>query len=249
MLNMVDVIDRPAPISSSARNTYHIYFIPGNPGLISYYTTFLTLLHTSLNSATSSSLPKDAASVAIYGESLGGFELANINAIHHPPFSLQRQIAHVETRISEYCKRQTSPTAPLPVKVILIGHSVGAYITLEILRRHYHRLRRESALTTSASSPSSSSSSSHPFLNVISAILLFPTVTHIAASPNGLKFAWLLRIPRLPLLVGYLARGLAWTLGGRALRAVCGVALGMTDEAAVTTAGFLGSAGGVRQAL
>jgi len=230
-----DVIHLPAPPAAHVPTTiYHIYFIPGNPGLISYYTTFLGLLHKQLNSPTSSTLPKNCISVQIYGESLGGFELANTTSRRSTPLSLQSQTAHVESRLSKYCTAilpSTFPSSsqPLP-RIILIGHSVGAYIALEVLRR---RLRVSDSLHK----------------NIVSAILLFPTVTHIAASPNGLRFAWVLRLPYLPRVVGLFARGLVYVLGSNVVKAICRAALGMTAEAAVTTAAFLGSVGGVRQAL
>jgi len=229
MSEIKDVIHLPAPPDSHIQNTvYHIYFIPGNPGLISYYTAFLTLLHNNLNSPSFSSLPKASASIAIYSESLGGFELSNTSSSREP-LSLRSQIAYVQARLSSYCTAHspTSSSQTTP-KVILIGHSVGAYIALEVLRRR---------------------ASLQPTADIVSAVLLFPTVTQIAASPNGLRFAWLLRLPYLPRTVGLFARGLVWTLGGNVVRAVCRTALGMTEEAAATTTAFLGSAGGVRQAL
>jgi len=220
-----DITHLPAPQTQTQHSKpYHIYFIPGNPGLVSYYTTFLTILHRSLNSPNFSSL----ARVTIHGESLAGFELDS-QPRTRAPLSLQSQISHVQSRIAAYSAQHAHP------RLILIGHSVGAYIALEVLRR-----RLQDA-------------------NVVAAILLFPTVTHIAASPNGLRSAWLLRTPGLSTVVGWFAWEMAWLLrgggggegegGGVVLTALCRWMLGMTEAAATTTAGFLESKGGVRQAL
>lgn len=51
-------------------------------------------------------------------------------------------------------------------KVILIGHSVGAYMAMEILNRH----RDQS-------------------FDIIGGIMLFPTLMDIAASPSGQKLS------------------------------------------------------------
>src|SRR5205807_2345433 len=55
-------------------------------------------------------------------------------------------------------------------RVILIGHSVGAYILLEVIRRLRENVERE-----------------EEGVQVIGGICLFPTVTHIAKSPSGRK--------------------------------------------------------------
>src|SRR5205814_5595606 len=59
-----------------------------------------------------------------------------------------------------------------PEKVILVGHSVGAYVMLEVIRRW--------KLSTQGFSPETST-----ILEIIGGILLFPTVTNIAKSPSG----------------------------------------------------------------
>ena len=83
--------------------------------------------------------------------------------------------------------------------VLVAGHSVGARIGLELM----HRLHREVPF--------------HAYIG------LFPTVMHIAQSPNGVKGAPLLRRAPLRKAIFWLVRGLAMlkhVLSERALRAV-----------------------------
>ena len=54
------------------------------------------------------------------------------------------------------------------VRVILVGHSVGAYIALEVLRRLQ---RKEEGMG----------------VRVVGVLGLWPTVTHIAKSPSGVR--------------------------------------------------------------
>jgi hypothetical protein len=63
-----DLIVHPSQPPSSP---YHIFFLPGNPGLVEYYAGFLESLHQSLNSASSSS-----PGFHVSGCSFAGFETA-----------------------------------------------------------------------------------------------------------------------------------------------------------------------------
>lgn len=119
--------------------------------------------------------------------------------------------------------------------VILIGHSVGSYIALEVLSR----LRRRS-------SEASLKPSSKAKLN---AILLFPTVTHIAQSPSGVKFSTLFGIPKFPTLVHLLSQYGFWALSDDWLKGAVKKITGMPDNAAGVTARFLRSKTGVAQSL
>lgn len=58
-------------------------------------------------------------------------------------------------------------------RVILMGHSVGTYIAMEVLRRH-----RENQTTTAAGDSG---------FDIVGGIMLFPTVMDIANSPAGQK--------------------------------------------------------------
>ncbi|KAI6712195.1 hypothetical protein JHW43_005239 [Diplocarpon mali] len=80
-------------------------------------------------------------------------------------------------------------------------------------------------------------------------ILLFPTITHIAKSPSGVKISTLFRIPNLPKRVGTAAKALVLLTPGNALRWLVGLVARMPREAAEVTASFLRSRMGVWQAL
>ncbi|KAL8505160.1 hypothetical protein ACS0TY_016388 [Phlomoides rotata] len=95
--------------------TMNVLFIPGNPGVVSFYTDFLESLY----------------------ELLGG--TASVTAIGHIAhtdknwesgrlFSLQEQINHKISFIEQELQ-------DVKVPIVLVGHSIGAYIALEIFKR------------------------------------------------------------------------------------------------------------------
>ncbi|KAJ5619199.1 hypothetical protein N7510_003183 [Penicillium lagena] len=231
------------PSSSEANVTATtIFFISGNPGLISYYHPFLSLLADQLT----------------VSEGSGGFELPEdkiqtSNDRNPKPspkvYGLEDQIHFVHGKLhtlvtanSKTTLSQTrgadaaiaTATAPPRQKVILIGHSVGAYIAMEILRRH-----RETAGSKSAE------------FDIIGGVMLFPTVMDIAASPSGQKLTTLLSfIPGLALVVGFFARLLTFLLPNQALRSLIRFVMNSPpDHALDATFTFLKSPTGVRQAL
>lgn len=162
---------------------YILFFITGNPGLIAYYDTFLSHLHALL--ATSPVAKSKNAIFDVCGRSLRGFEAGGEK--HHgehewaaangtreetsPPFGLQAQIEAVEASVKALVKREIAEGGKAP-KVVLMGHSVGSYILLEVLRRHRARLAK-------------GTSHGDEGLGIVGGICLFPTVTHIAKSQSG----------------------------------------------------------------
>lgn len=161
-----------------------IFFISGNPGLIGYYHPFLSVLSKYLdeNEEHSPSLP----SFQIYGCSLSGFEIDEHQPSPSPSsnngidLDLEDQICFVQGKLAALMgdepngngsgKGKGKDTVDIGTrqKVILIGHSVGAYIAMEVLRQH-----REA-------SPESA-------FDIVGGAMLFPTVKDIAASPSGQK--------------------------------------------------------------
>ncbi|KAI8988846.1 hypothetical protein BDB01DRAFT_783347 [Pilobolus umbonatus] len=99
----------------STRKTV-LFFIPGNPGLVEYYTPFLHSIHTSLN-------------VEVRGVSHKGHTVKYLDNDTRV-FSLDDQIQHkvdcLDQMIEEYGPE---------VNYILMGHSIGSYICTEVLRR------------------------------------------------------------------------------------------------------------------
>jgi pimeloyl-ACP methyl ester carboxylesterase len=159
-------------LTNSIRDTLLVFMITGNPGLIEYYRTFLTLCFDSLRT----NYPDHHVKVA--GTSLRGFGVQDknhqqsVNENAEGPYDLEQQIEHIgqmlERAIESHARHGSSP------KVVLMGHSVGSYILLEVLRR-----RKQSPTTQQLSNDA----------KVIGGICLFPTVTHIAKSPSGKKFS------------------------------------------------------------
>jgi len=144
-----------------------IFFITGNPALIEYYRPFLSFLQSQLHEI--SPRPYE---IHIQGQSLPGFEIATDSDPHRHLASAQPNDlqAHIEfTHSALQAATQALTAASTPPRVILVGHSIGAYIALELLRLQHHR--------AAAAGPPAS------------AIALFPTVADIAASPNGARAA------------------------------------------------------------
>ncbi|KAG2315531.1 hypothetical protein Bca4012_066346 [Brassica carinata] len=92
-----------------------VLFIPGNPGVVSFYNDFLESLHQFLD---------------------GNASITAIGQISHTRkdwesgklFSLQEQIDHKV----EFVRQELEG---VKVPIILVGHSIGSYISLEILRK------------------------------------------------------------------------------------------------------------------
>ncbi|TGO14212.1 hypothetical protein BTUL_0056g00200 [Botrytis tulipae] len=214
------------PVSNSPDATYHlIFFITGNPGLIGYYSTFLSLL----NDLLSSSPTKNSDTYHIFGQSLAGFETDDVpsESPNKDPYSLQQQIDLVHDCLVEQINGSSIPYK----NVILIGHSVGSYILLETL----------SKLIAPAAIPSISA--------VLSGILLFPTVTHISHSPSGAKLTPLMSIPNFPVLASSTAKMLLYCAPNVVLDFLVKKITGMPEEAAKVTTSFLRSKNGIWQAL
>ena len=152
----------PSPSNDGSSQDYLLFFISGNPGLISFYEPFLSELHSLRSSSTS---PR----FHICGHSFRGFELSPQNQSSGGPFSLEDQINFQNDLLYEHIKEHTR-TVGKPPKVILMGHSVGAYVLLELIRRHKEFIDQNE---------------DQDDVDLIGAILIFPTVQDIAKSPLG----------------------------------------------------------------
>lgn len=211
------------PVVDDPSVSYHlIYFITGNPGLIAYYDTFLGTLHELL----SASKDKSSNHFHIHGKSLAGFEEEVTN--RSSPYSLEDQITTSLTSL----QAQRIPSGPHQgqpyASVVLIGHSVGSYILLELIQR----LRKNSS-----------------FVNIRAGILLFPTVTHIAKSPSGVKISTLFRIPDFARKASTVAKSLVAVAPRSVLKWLVGLVARMPSDAAEVTTRFLKSRMGIWQAL
>jgi hypothetical protein len=213
------ILYAPSNYEPSAKH-YLIFFITGNPGFIAYYNTFLTTLDYLL----SPYIPKDDSPSPvfhIFGQSLPGFEDEDDTCgMQSGPFGLQQVIDHtfdllVTQKVSNGDRRGDNFDG-----IILIGHSVGSYILLELLRKI-----REKSLSES--------------VKVEAGILLFPTVMDIAQSSLGIKFRIVFRIPEFPRLFSHLVKGLFWPLPRAAVKWLVGAVTRMPNGAADITTNFL----------
>ncbi|CAF9940595.1 MAG: hypothetical protein ALECFALPRED_008767 [Alectoria fallacina] len=169
---------------------YLIYFIPGNPGLIPYYQPFLSRLYTLL----SSSSTIESSRFHICGHSLEGFEFAQDGKKSkrpRNPLGLEQQITAQEKLFYHHVRSHQNRTGNSP-KVILMGHSVGCYMLLELIQQHPNKIEE-----------------GEEDFDLIGGILLFPTITHIAKSPLGMVFGKLLQVPYFPVVIGTIATTLS----------------------------------------
>ena len=159
----------PLDPSNDGKQDVVIYMISGNPGLIAYYEPFLSTLHTQLQSSPAS----QSANFYICGYSFAGFETspAGDEKASKPPVGLRAQIHDTEDHLYSYVvsHRRSHAANGKSLKVILMGHSVGAYILLELIQDHKRKV-----------------DSGNEDFDLIGGILLFPTITHIAKSPSGM---------------------------------------------------------------
>lgn len=170
--------------NSTTTTTTTIFFITGNPGLIAYYHTFLSLLSSKLALYASSGSPRDCdyGEFQVYGHSLAGFELPESGAGTQQQqqqsetgcYDLEEQICFVQRRLDEFIVENSNGKH----KVILIGHSLGAYIAMEVLRRHRERQKTKTKIDEVTEQAE---------FDIIGGVMLFPTVVDIAKSPSGEK--------------------------------------------------------------
>ncbi|EME43255.1 hypothetical protein DOTSEDRAFT_80719 [Dothistroma septosporum NZE10] len=156
-----------------------VFFLPGNPGFVEYYRNFLEEVHENLQHA----------GVTVYGASHLGFEMhsSKSGTRHNPPYSLNEVIDGVKNKlVIEAGRIQKDSGTPEPVQVVLMGHSVGAYMLLEIMA--WWRNHRKT------------SEQDKDFLRITGGVCLFPTIVDIAKSPRGKVMSYLLALPFLPVL-------------------------------------------------
>ncbi|KUI60262.1 Lipid droplet-associated hydrolase [Cytospora mali] len=231
----------PNPGHDSNTRQYLIYFITGNPGLIDYYEPFLSHLRALLNTIESrkqQDQSKKPVSFHIYGRNLAGFE----DTDHPEPFNPTTNPPHnVEYEI-QFCLQHLIAANSIPTpgprqgqpfdEVILIGHSLGTYIALELFHRHLH-------------DPAGTA----PDVNLKSGILLFATISHLAKSPKGVKMDLLRRTPFLNSYAPIVARTFLSFLPTSLIGFITRRVLGMPPHAAAVTTRFLTSRDGVYQTL
>lgn len=164
-----DFLTFPSP----SPTPYHIFFLPGNPGLVEYYAKFLSLLHSILNQAPTTTQFNTA------GCSYAGFETQNSPDLEqydeHKLYDITEQVTYSLVRLQEYINQTTTKDTPTKPKVILIGHSFGTFVIAEMMKR--------------MSTSSSTEEEKQQNFEIIGNIHLFPPIPDLAKSPRGVKAA------------------------------------------------------------
>lgn len=108
----------------------------------------------------------------MYGHSGANFDRpTNGGSSATAPLGLQGQIGFFEELLRGYVRGvRQGGEGEKEVRVLLVGHSVGAYIALEVLRRAQERGKREGE-----------------GFRVVGVVGLWPTVTHLARSASGVR--------------------------------------------------------------
>lgn len=243
-MTVLDSIYIASPSSkSTSSKKFIIIFLTGNPGLIGYYDIFLTHLH-ALLSDDSGSVKKSEVAFEVHGSSLPGFgteELGDeekrrrwksLGLDHDAPFSLEDSIRAVEQNIFKIIKKSEENG---DANVILIGHSLGAFIALELIERHRKRLEIKQAVEGEPP--------------IVGGIGLFPCVFEMRQSKSGIRLQKLAQLPffktGLPHFLYFLICLIPLVILGPLVRLVTRMP---KDAAAVTTA-FLKSPKGIKSAL
>ena len=135
-----------------------VLLIPGNPGCITFYENFILSLYSKLG------IPVVGISHAYHQrESLTGSWSSRLFLTD--VYNLQQQIQHKIDFIDDYFDQNT--------EVLLIGHSIGAYICLKMMQH-------------SRNSGNLNKNFAHSFL-------LMPTVERMRVSPKGQKMVLFLK--------------------------------------------------------
>ncbi|KAI7889701.1 uncharacterized protein EV154DRAFT_513811 [Mucor mucedo] len=183
------------PASASKPKTI-LLFIPGNPGLVEYYTSFLEGIYQAIPSPAF-----EIIGVSHKGHSKNYHEH---NSGDKNAYTLEDQIQHKLDCIDTLIKENGPET-----NFILVGHSVGSYISAEVLKKRPH----------------------HGISRVIA---LFPTLREIAITPNGVNINRL--INAVPTSVFGIAGSLASYLAPPVRQFFVGVATGQSGDGLQVTA-------------
>ncbi|OAA58123.1 hypothetical protein SPI_07008 [Niveomyces insectorum RCEF 264] len=249
---MRDIVIHDVPPASGDEDgvaaRFIVYIVPGNPGLISFYAAFASTLARLLEDTAT----RHNVSVRICGKSLTGFETeSSRNAkrrgspcVSDGPAGLVETVLAAEADAHDLARDlvgSSSTSAKAPAKVILVGHSVGAYISMELLRRH----------SVEEDDPADPADPATPLKRtaVAGSILLFPVLTHIARSRSGLLYARFLTLKYLATVVALLVKMVLFCVPPSLLYLLVRLVTRFPPPAAATVTAFLESKHGIKQAL
>ena len=178
--------------SSDLVTDYHVFFVTGNPGCIGYYHAFLPLLISGFEDRGLLDVK-----LHVYGCSAANFVDDNEKYKKGKILGLKGQIEYMEAKWQDYVNLQSLESRDrngidqrTRLKVVLMGHSVGAYMCMEILSRWKGR-EKEVSKQAAAGRPQSTIGEGVKDLEglqgveIVGLIGLWPTITEIARSPSG----------------------------------------------------------------
>ncbi|XP_019909348.2 lipid droplet-associated hydrolase isoform X2 [Esox lucius] len=124
--------------------------IPGNPGVVGFYKTFMQTLYQAFDRR----CPVWAVSHAGHCEPPDTMDMIDDPSVMAAGdvFGLNGQVEHKLAFLRDYVTRDT--------RLVLVGHSIGCYIILEMMKRD-------------------------PELPVRKSVMLFPTIERMAVTPQG----------------------------------------------------------------
>ncbi|KAM0789049.1 hypothetical protein ACM66B_003112 [Microbotryomycetes sp. NB124-2] len=192
-----------------------VLFVPGNPGLVGYYTLFLSRIHQDLG-------PKDTSVYAV--GHLGHSPAHEVRRwTSRGAATLDEQVQHKIDFVDSLTKEYDIGLEQGNTKLVLIGHSIGSWISMQVLK-------------------------ARPDI-VHSVIGLFPTISHMALTQNGQRLAPLFKQAVLPPLA--LGTTLLSFVPQTILARIVSVLAGQAEspESAKTTAALVASPGTVVSAL
>ena len=110
------------PLKQNPQGNDLLIFIPGNPGLVEYYITYLDLIQ------------QQHPTFEIYCLSQAGYqttdEYIKEGAKRYPIYNLEFQVQHKVNIIKDIVKQKSGP-----VNLYIFAHSVGAYITQRMVKQ------------------------------------------------------------------------------------------------------------------
>ncbi|KAG5935316.1 hypothetical protein E4U53_000462 [Claviceps sorghi] len=207
---------------SQDRQRALIYFVCGNPGLIGFYVDFFEALRNLLDAS------QGHTAYDLYGRNLAGF-----CDDEHEPFGPDNPPLDVDAQVDavygDVASRRTGSGTPYDF-VVLMGHSIGAYICVDVFHRHMRAPRAGAA-----------------HLRLRHGFLLFPTIASLAASPAGVRFTLLRGLPTMETHLAWYAGALLRFVPGALLRCIAANLMGFSRRTAGLVAEWLKSRDGLLQ--
>ncbi|KAJ3613558.1 hypothetical protein NHX12_019805 [Muraenolepis orangiensis] len=136
------------PARLNRQHKFLFLVIPGNPGVVGFYKTFMQTLYASFGYGH----PVWAVSHAGHCQPPLSMDMVEDADVEGDIFGINGQIEHKLAFLRKH--------VPTETRLVLLGHSIGCYIILDMMKRN-------------------------PELQVLKAVMLFPTIERMAQTPQG----------------------------------------------------------------